>query len=202
METKELGTKRVMLAGTLFLTAAAMAFLAIGCGEQKSKTAVQRAEANGVTSGVMVATTEKIPAIAASTQGTATEGAAANSESTATPQADPSATETLADALPPDVAATVSEAIATPGGVVEILAEGSPDVTAVTLTDAVGKKYPFTYQPATDRWRVLYPVPIRTKTEQLGLSVTAANGSNRWKRIWVFVDIGQGACAAEADSGR
>ena len=203
METKALSSRVGAVAGTLVLAAAAVAFLAIGCGEQKTKTAVQRAEAPGATSGVMVAAAEKIPAIAGEATTTATEGAAETAEGNATPAADPGGTETLADALPPDVAASVTETIATPGGVVEILAEGSPDVTSVTLTDAVGKKYPFTYQAATDRWRVLYRIPIRIKTEQLGLSVTAANGANRWKRIWVFVDIGQGGeCAAEADSGR
>lgn len=202
METKALSSKVGAAAGTLVLAAAAVAFLAIGCGEQKTKTAVQRAEAPGA-SGVLVAAAEKIPAVSGEATTTATEGATENTEANATPPADSGATETLADALPPDVAASVTETIATPGGVVEILAEGSPDVTSVTLTDAVGKKYPFTYQAATDRWRVLYRIPIRIKTEQLGLSVTAANGANRWKRIWVFVDIGQGAeSAAEADSGR
>jgi len=203
METKALSSKVGAVAGTLVLAAAAVAFLAIGCGEQKTKTAVQRAEAPGAASGVMVAAAEKIPPVSGEATTTATEGATENADAAATPAADSGATETLADALPPDVAASVTETIATPGGVVEILAEGSPDVTAVTLTDAVGKKYPFTYQAATDRWRVLYRIPIRNKTEQLGLSVTAANGANRWKRVWVFVDIGKGdECAAEADSGR
>jgi hypothetical protein len=207
METKEFGGKRIVKSGTVaILSAAAIAFLAIGCGEQKTKTNVQQAATSGVAEGTLAATGEKTPAVVATAEGTTAEGEATTLGSTtgeATPAAEGIAGENKADALPPDVAATVCEAIAAPGGVVEILAEGSPDVTSVTLTDAIGTKYPFTYQAATDRWRVLYRVPIRTKTEQLGLSVTAANGANRWKRIWVFVDIGQGAAGmAEADSGR
>ena len=203
METKAFGAKRGTVGGALILTAAAVAFLAIGCGEQKSKTSIQRAEANGVASGVVVAAAERTPAIAATAEGTTTEGGTTGAETTATPSAETVAGLTPADALPPDVAASITEAIGTPGGIVEILAEGSPDVTAVTLTDAVGKKYPFTYQVATERWRVLYRIPLRTHTDQLGLSVTAENGAKRWKRAWVFVDIGQGASsAAEADSGR
>lgn len=200
METKEFGTKGLAIGGTLMLAAATVAFLAIGCGEQKSKTTVQRAEAEGVTSGgIMEAGAKAAPIVQASAETTTAEATAAT-EGTATPAAEGT---TPVDALPPDVAATVTEAIAAPGGVVEILAEGSPDVTAMTLTDGVGKQYPFTYQAATDRWRVLYRVPIRAHGEQLGLSVTATNGANRWKRIWVFVDIGRGATAAEeADSSR
>ena len=205
METKEVGAKRVMKSGTVvILTAAAVAFLAIGCNEQKTKTNIQPAATSGVAEGTLAATGEKTPAVVATAEGTVAEGEATTLGSTtgeATPEA--IAGENLASALPPDVAASVQEQIATPGGIVEILAEGSPDVTSVILTDAVGKTYPFTYQAPTDRWRVLYRVPIRTKTEQLGLSVTATNGANRWKRIWVFVDIGQGAAGmAEADSGR
>ena len=198
METKELSAKVSAVTGTLLLAAATVAFLAIGCGEQKSKTKVQRAEANGVTSGVMGTPNQTIPAVATA-EGTTAEGGTTGSE-TATPQADAGATQV--DALPPDVAASVTETIATRGGIVEILAEGSSDVTSVTLTDAVGKTYPFIYQPATDRWRVLYRVPLLAKTEQLGLGVTATNAANRWKRIWVFVDLGQDQCAAEADFGR
>jgi hypothetical protein len=198
METKELSAKVTAVTGTLLLAAATVAFLAIGCGEQKSKTTMQRAEANGVTSGVMETPNQAIPAVATA-EGTTAEGATTGSETT-TPQAEAGATQV--DALPPDVAASVTEAIATRGGIVEILAEGSPDVTSVTLTDAIGKTYPFIYQPATDRWRVLYRVPLRAKTEQLGLGVTATNAANRYKRVWVFVDLGQDQCAAEADSGR
>ena len=190
-----------MVGGTLILTVAAIAFLAIGCGEQKAKTTVQRAEADGVTSGVMATPAENSSAVVATTEAATTEGASTTAETTATPLAQTAAGETPADALPPDVAATITEAIGTPGGIVEILAEGSPDVTGVTLTDAVGKKYPFTYQVPTERWRVLYRIPLRTHTDQLGLSVTAENGAKRWKRAWVFVDIGQGG-VAEADSGR
>src|SRR6266850_547078 len=87
METKAFGAKRSMVGVTLILTAAAVAFLAIGCGEQKSKTTIQRAEANGVASGVVAAAEERAPAIAASAEGTTTEGGTTGAETTATPSA-------------------------------------------------------------------------------------------------------------------
>ena len=65
METKDLSAKVSAVTGTLLLAAATVAFLAIGCGEQKSKTTVQRAEANGITSGVMETPGQNIPAVAA-----------------------------------------------------------------------------------------------------------------------------------------
>jgi hypothetical protein len=197
METKGFETRAMAVGTTLILSAATIAFLAIGCGEQKTKTTVQRAEATGATSGVAE---QHAPAVNASAEGTTAESGTAGLE-TATKSE--TADATPVDALPPDVAASVTETIAARGGIVEILAEGSPDVTSVTLTDAVGKTYPFIYQPATDRWRVLYRVPLRAKTEQLGLGVTATNAANRFKRVWVFVDLGQAMeAAAEADSGR
>ena len=200
METKELSAKVGAVTGTLLLAAATVAFLAIGCGEQKSKTTVQRAESNGITSGVMETPNQTMPAVATAEGTTTAEGGTTGLEGTSSPE---TTGATQMDALPPDVAASVTEAIATRGGIVEILAEGSPDVTSMTLTDAVGKTYPFIYQPATDRWRVLYRVPLRAKTEQLGLGVTATNVANRWKRIWVFVDlVTDEQRAAEADSGR
>ena len=34
-----------------------------------------------------------------------------------------------------------------------------------------------------------YRVPIRTRTERVGLSVTASTNSNRWRRVWVFMNV-------------
>ena len=47
-------------------------------------------------------------------------------------------------------------------------------------------------------WRVHYRVPLKTHIDRLGLSITAANGTNRWKRVWVFLDIA-GGVPAESD---
>jgi len=68
----------------------------------------------------------------------------------------------------------------------------------VTLTDGLGHKYPFAYDTDAKAWRVQYRVPIRTHVDKLGLSVTATSGTNRWKRVWVFLNV-EGGVPAESD---
>lgn len=93
-----------------------------------------------------------------------------------------------ADSLPPDVIATLGDTLATPGSVIEITAEGSSDVEAMVLSDGRGDAQAFTYDPATKIWRVFYRVPMKP-VDRLGLAVTAQNGLNRWRRVWVFVHV-------------
>jgi hypothetical protein len=104
---------------------------------------------------------------------------------------------TLGDSLPPDVNATVEDSLAAPGEVVAITAQGSDDVSQIGLSDGLGRMQLFTRDPASNAWQVLYRVPLRTKRDRLALSVTALNDVNRWRRVWVFVNVQQ---AAEADS--
>jgi len=59
----------------------------------------------------------------------------------------------------------------------------------MTLTDRLGQKHPFSYDSEAKAWRIYYRVPIAAKSDELGLSITAANGANRWKRVWVFLKI-------------
>jgi hypothetical protein len=110
-----------------------------------------------------------------------------------------------ADSLPPDVAVAVADTLVYPGGSVEITAEGSPDVVGVTLSDGIGRKQPFVYDAGSDTWKVFYRVPIKAGTERLGLSVTARNASQRWRRVWLFLIVkhetsGASVPAAEPDS--
>ena len=95
---------------------------------------------------------------------------------------------TSPDSLPPEVAAHAAVTTVTPGHVVQISAEGSADVREVVLTDDLGQKRPFAYDAATQDWRVFYRVPMKSP-ERLALSVTAKNGSQRWRRVWLFLDV-------------
>jgi hypothetical protein len=70
--------------------------------------------------------------------------------------------------------------------VIEIAAETSPDVVEVTLRDGLGTTQPFAYDTAAKAWRVLYRVPLKAKTQTLGLSIKATNSLHRWKRVWLF----------------
>jgi len=38
-------------------------------------------------------------------------------------------------------------------------------------------------------WRAYYRIPMSGKSEHPALSVTAKNGANRWRRVWVFFTV-------------
>jgi uncharacterized lipoprotein NlpE involved in copper resistance len=178
MNTVAKGTSRSLV----ITVAAVVAFLALGCGEQKQQAAVE---------------TSATPAAAIEQASPAVVAAA----STATPEAglagEGSETNT-SESLPPDVTAFAPDSAVVPGNIVEITAQASTDVTSMTLTDRLGQKYSFLYDTDAKAWRVKYRVPLRTHIDRLGLSVTATNGSNLWKRVWVFLSI-QGGVPAESD---
>jgi len=106
--------------------------------------------------------------------------------------------EAGATELPPDVTAAGPDSMVAPGSVVEITAQASTDATSLMLTDRLGHKYPMVYDVDAKAWRVKYRVPLTTHIDRLGLSVTATNGSNRFKRIWVFLTI-EGGVPVESD---
>jgi hypothetical protein len=167
-------TKRVAV-----ITASAVAaFLALGCSEQKQAA---------VETGAGTTAEQTSQAVIAST-GTPTpeagvgEGLEAGS----------------ADLLPPDVTAFAPDTLVVPGAVVEITAQGSTDVTSMTLTDGLGHKYPMIYDTDAKAWRVHSRVPLKTEIDRLGLSITATNGTNLWKRVWVFLKI-EGGVPMESD---
>ena len=175
MKTGGAGRKSVVLAAS-----AAVALLALGCGEQKEKAAVEIS----ATPAVQQASPAPVEAASTTTPETGLTG-----ESGGT---------TSAESLPPDVTASAPDSTVVPGSVVEITAQASTDATSLTLQDRMGHKYPFEYDTDAKAWRVFYRVPIRTDIDRLGLSVTATNGVDRWKRVWVFLKI-QGGVPAEAD---
>jgi hypothetical protein len=167
---------------SLVITASAVvAFLALGCGEQK-----QAAIETGASPAAAV---EQMSSAVVAAAGTATPEAGAVGEGTGT---------NTAESLPPDVTAFAPDSAVVPGTIVEITAQASTDATSMTLTDRLGQKYPFLYDTDAKAWRVQYRVPLRTHIDRLGLSVTATNGANRWKRVWVFLSI-QGGVPAESD---
>lgn len=175
MKTDGAGKRVAVITASLVV-----AFLALGCSEQKER-------ATGETNATPIAAMEQTtPAVVAAT-------------GVPTPEAGPGGGLTAsADSLPPDVTAFAPDSLVTPGNVVEITAQASTDAATVTLTDRLGHKYPFVYDTEAKAWRVHYRVPIQTRIDKLGLSVTATSGANRWKRVWVFLGI-EGGVPAEAD---
>ena len=94
--------------------------------------------------------------------------------------------------VPPDAVVAVSDTFVTAGQPIEVMVQGTSDVTEMALADGRGDALPMVRDSTSDTWRVNYRVPLRPKTDRLGLSVTAKNGSNRWRRVWVFLQIDDG----------
>lgn len=172
----------VAVAGSFLLLVAAL-----GCGNEEKKISATNSDARGKGSvAVPAATTAADVAAPSSTTSGVMEieaGAVSTEVSGETPSVESDA------ALPPEVAVSVSDFLAVPGSIVEVTAEGSADVTAITLSDGRGQTRPFSYDAAANVWRASYRVPLRSATERLGLSATATNGGNRWKRVWIFLNV-------------
>ncbi|MBI4364963.1 MAG: hypothetical protein HY568_05995 [Candidatus Latescibacteria bacterium] len=189
MNSKKIGSDQLAALGlSLVVASLAVGFLAIGCGKQQSETAA-------IQTGAVPAA-----AVAERTDAREKEALPVASLAAATPAVDDMA-EVSADSLPPDVVASASESLVSPGEIVEIAAEGSLDVVTVTLTDGLGKSYPLAYDPAAKCWRALYRVPLRTTADRVGLSVTAKNGLDRWRRVWIFLNVERGGAPADSGSG-
>jgi hypothetical protein len=111
----------------------------------------------------------------------------------APPVASPAGSRVIAlgDSLPPDVNVSVEDSLAAPGEVVAISAVGSDDVSQIGLSDGLGRMQLFTREAGSNAWHILYRVPLKTKRDRVALSVTALNDVNRWRRVWVFIEVRQ-----------
>ena len=116
--------------------------------------------------------------------------------------AEPSGVTKPAQGPIPDVTASVADTMAAPGDSVEIIARGTPDVTEVTVWDGIHDKQALAYDAAAKLWRGAYRMPLSPKRERVGLSVTAKNGANRWRRVWIFlrVEPEESGCDVDPDS--
>ena len=166
--------QRQLTAGALALSVFTVTFIALGCGRH----GVDQTSSSGGGGEAMIAEAQSGKVVVASVSDTASSTAPNAGGETLSP-----------NSLPPDVDAASADSLVTPGSVVEISAIASPDVVDMGLSDGLGKEQPFAYDSTMKVWRVFYRVPIRTTHERVGLSVTATNDSNHWRRVWVFLDI-------------
>jgi len=93
------------------------------------------------------------------------------------------------DALPPDIVVGPVDSVVTRGQAVEITVEGTPDVTEMSLSDGLNDTQAFYFDSNEKLWKAVYRVPLRPKSERVGLSVTARTDANRWRRVWVFLQV-------------
>ncbi|HSQ59704.1 MAG TPA: hypothetical protein VLT84_04650 [Acidobacteriota bacterium] len=196
---------RLLLLSALALS---VGFLALGCNREGGQVG---SKGNGSKGGAVAARpASTTPAGAASGEATsaiaATNAAAGgvaepSLEAESTPRGDDTEV-TPAEFLPPDVATPVTEMLVTPGSIVEITAEASSDVVAVELSDGISKAIAFRHDEAGGVWRAPYRVPLRLKGERLGLSITAKNGSEKYRRVWVFLKDAKSVASADSSTDR
>lgn len=122
--------------------------------------------------------------VAASTAGM-TEGASS-------PLAEPLGSSTSERFVPPDLVAAVSDTFVTAGQPIEVVVQGTSDVTEMALADGRGDPIPMVRDSLDNTWRVDYRVPLRPKQNRLGLSVTAKNEHGKWVRRWLFLTVDDG----------
>lgn len=166
--------ERLALLAALILAAVAVGFLVSGCGGQSGGRSSAGGDA-GQALAVAQSGGRVVPASPASTPPGEPQG---ERPAAVTPES-----------VPPDVAASVMDTLVAPGEVVEITAEASADVVAVMLADGIGKPQPLAYDSTASVWHAFYRVPMRTSADRLGLSVTAKNGVDRWRRVWLFLSV-------------
>ena len=173
----------VAVAGSFLLL-----LVALGCGKEEKRVSATNSDTRGA--GVVAAPAATTAGGTAATASTVTSGILVADENTnpgETSAQAPAAEQAIT--LPPEIVANVADSLVVPGSIVEITAEGSSDVTEITLSDGRGQSRPFVFDAAANVWRASYRVPLRSTTERLGLSATATNGGSRWKRVWIFLNV-------------
>jgi hypothetical protein len=175
--TRERALLGVWVGGTVLALLATVALLE-GCGGGSRSTARQ------------VSNTPQEPiadqAVVASTQ-PAEVGLAGVSGEATVPAGEPDQLS-----VPPDVVASVSDSFVEPGQPIQVTVEGTPDITEMALADGRGDAIPMVRDSSGLVWRVNYRVPLRPRTDRLGLSVTAKNDAHRFRRVWVFLTVDDG----------
>lgn len=163
--------------GWAAMALAAMASVAvIGCGSSESGSVSQRSSSSS--GGGEVAA---VPAVGPAVPPPVTVASTHDQQSVPV--------KVLRDSLPPEVSGYATEDPVARGSVVEVYAEGSPDVTGVTLWDGLGKRQAMTFDPGANLWRTYYRVPLKTSSDRIALSVTATTHAQRWRRVWVFLKL-------------
>jgi hypothetical protein len=93
------------------------------------------------------------------------------------------------DPAAPDLDVMTSDTLVYRREQVDITARTTADAGDVVLWDGFGDRQALVYDASANVWRGRYRVPLRTPSDRLGLSVTAKNGEQRWRRVWVFLSI-------------
>jgi hypothetical protein len=104
------------------------------------------------------------------------------------------------ETIPPDLDVSPVDTLVVPGQAVEFVVRTTPDVTRLALSDGRDEPLAFVREGGSDRWSVTYRVPLRTRVERWGVSITARTDANRWRRVWVFLHARNSAEAVKPDA--
>lgn len=102
--------------------------------------------------------------------------------------------------VPPDLVVAASDTFVTAGQPIEVRVQGTTDITEMALSDGRGDAIPMVRDSVGDTWRVNYRVPLRPHADRLGLAVTAKNDSQRWRRVWLFLQVDDGKQQVETET--
>ena len=191
---------------TFWAASFAIVLMAVGCGREE----------NHASAGAASGTSKGVTRVAASqTGGPREEAVGGIALTSATPQAPAEETVTgecadgesssseghaasQAASEPPDVVASIADSLVAPGGVVTVIATGSPDVVSMTLADGIGREKALTYDSGANVWRTTYRVPLKASSERIGFSITARNAQQQWRRVWLFPTAPRAEAAADS----
>ena len=95
----------------------------------------------------------------------------------------------------PDLLAKVSKETVARGETIDITAQGSSDVIEMILSDGYGTTQALQFDAESNTWRTAYRVPLNMRLDRLGLSIKAKNDDNRWRRVWVFLNLPENTVA-------
>ncbi|NOT35420.1 MAG: hypothetical protein HOP12_14845 [Candidatus Eisenbacteria bacterium] len=89
----------------------------------------------------------------------------------------------------PDIAVSVTDTLVMLGQTVEFVVDATPDVSEIALSDGHGDTRALVRDANSNVWRVTYRVPLRSRLERYGVSLTARTDGHRWRRVWTFLHI-------------
>lgn len=182
--------ERVAVGMIILAIALAAGFLISGCGGSKSVETSSGMSHNqpDVADAATAVTPATVPALPAASLSPVRDAQAG-------------VVGTSADSLPPEVVGTVQDKNVAPGQVIEIVAEGSLDVTEITLTDGLNRKQALKFDSESGLWRTYYRIPLENGSDRIGLSLTAKNGVEKWRRVWIFLNVAEpDSCGGDADT--
>jgi len=172
----------------LFLAAVAAGVVLSGCGGSGSR------------SGASEQVSDNAPAVVTNETPTTQVASVTPAQPPAPAQGLTAQDLAVREGLPPDMTVSVDDTLVAPGEAVEFTVTGTDDVSEIALSDGRDDPMPFVHEAGTSVWHATYRMPLKPRHDRLGVSVTARNEANRWRRVWVFLSVDRGDSVKAAET--